>query len=293
MIRRVDMVSVMAAAVPQWAHRDARRACEHRAAESGAFWRAFHRQQRAFDYLCEACAAGVGSDSPGRLLPVSPDLVERLERDGVWEGVIGFPGAIDDPLQFSLLRDPIGVRFEEVRAVAPVADGPGERWIVGCEDWLFELDSEIGSSRQVAPLPADLQMAPNADLAVATDRAGHFVALAPAYGRHGAVIETSTGRVTMRLDRGDYQLRVCRFPLAFADMADRTVLVYATEWNRLDCSDPSTGTCLTDRDTPQHRETGDTDAHYLDYFFCGLRTSPGGRWRPGTSRPGRAASVGI
>ncbi|MET9956485.1 hypothetical protein ABZ135_33735 [Streptomyces sp. NPDC006339] len=77
----------MSIAIPRWAHRDARGACEHRAAASGAYWRAFHPGQRTFDYLCQACASGAtGGEPAGGLVAASPDLVERLEREGVWEG---------------------------------------------------------------------------------------------------------------------------------------------------------------------------------------------------------------
>ncbi|MFD7261690.1 hypothetical protein [Streptomyces sp. NPDC059874] len=210
---------------------------------------------------------------------MSPDLVDRLEREGVWEGVVGFPNPVDAPQQLGLVRQPLGVRLEGIRAVTPVADGPGERWIVVSDDGLIELDTAgDGAIRRITALPAGpLLLDGDATPVVATDRVGRFVAVASAEGRHGAVIETSTGRVTMHLDRGDYHEDVCRFPLAFADIAGRTVLVHATEWNRLDCSDPSTGARLTDRDTPQYRTPGDKDAHYLDYFFCGLSVSPGGR----------------
>ncbi|MFJ9753046.1 hypothetical protein [Streptomyces chartreusis] len=218
------------------------------------------------------------TDVTARLVPVSPDLVERLERDGVWEGVLSFPDAIDDPDQLSLTLHPTGIYFDGVHAVVPVADGPGERWIVACEDGLFGLDSETGARIRIGPLPVGLfSESADTDLVVVTDRAGRFVAVAPAGGRQGVVIETSTGTVTMRLDRGDYHANICRFPLAFAHVGDQTVLVHASEWNRLDCSDPATGTCLTERATPQCRGTSDVDVHYLDYFFSSLSVSPGSR----------------
>ncbi|MFJ9752512.1 hypothetical protein [Streptomyces chartreusis] len=89
------------------------------------------------------------SDIAARLVPVSPDLVERLERDGVWEGVLRFPDAIDGPDQLSLILHPTGIYFDEVHAVVPVTGGPGEQWIVACKDGLFRLDSETGARTRI------------------------------------------------------------------------------------------------------------------------------------------------
>ncbi|MGW9211017.1 hypothetical protein ACWGR4_29035 [Embleya sp. NPDC055664] len=53
--------------------------------------------------------------------------------------------------------------------------------------------------------------------------------------------------------------------------------MHATAWNRLDCSDPSTGANLTHRASPSPQREMPVDEHYLDYFFCGLSVSPTGR----------------
>ncbi|MFI1586281.1 hypothetical protein [Embleya sp. NPDC020630] len=266
---------------PGWALRDARRACPHLDVDDASFLRVFHPGRRTFDYLCEPCAERAteeGARAGVELAVVSAEDVERLEQDGIWEGVVGFPGAIDGPDRIALLRRPSDVRLGGFRAAVPVADAPGERWIVACDEVLLELDGRTGLTREIAAIPLDSpDKGANAELVLATDRAGRFVAVAQAKGRHGAVVETASGRVLMRLDRGDYHVRVCEFPVAFADVAGRTVLVHATAWNRLDCSDPSTGANLTHRESPSPRREMPVDEHYLDYFFCGLSISPTSR----------------
>jgi hypothetical protein len=95
-------------------------------------------------------------------------------------------------------------------------------------------------------------------------------------GRRGAVVDLACGRVTMALDRGNYHESVCEFSVAFFRHRDRTLLVHATGWNRLDVSDPATGRLLTPREEVEWRPSEPRPPHYLDYFHCGLAISPDG-----------------
>lgn len=73
---------------------------------------------------------------------------------------------------------------------------------------------------------------------------GRFAAVANTYGQTGAVIDLDSRTTTMKLARGNYHTEHCRFPLAFFKADDRQLLIHATDWNRLDISDPATGSCL-------------------------------------------------
>ncbi len=105
--------------------------------------------------------------------------------------------------------------------------------------------------------------------ALHTSADGRFAAVVTDYGAVGAVIELSTGSVVSLLDRHDYHARTTPFPVAFTRLGDDTVVIAATEWNRLDAFDAATGRLLTARDTAEH---------YLDYFHGTLALSPSGRW---------------
>lgn len=78
----------------------------------------------------------------------------------------------------------------------------------------------------------------------------------------------------MRLDRGDYHEEHCNFPLAFFENRGRLLMVHGTDWNRLDVSDPVTGTLLTERSLTSYQDGQQQPDHYLDYFHCGLAVSP-------------------
>lgn len=270
-------------ASPGWAFRDGTSACEHLADSSdGDFWRVFDGPGRRFAYACAACAEAGVLRGPWLL---SAEFVERLECDGDWVGCRGTPTALLASKRGRVRIDPQRIDIAGLRGVVPVVAGPGERWIALVEDGLIEFEGHEAVVRSVANVRADLQSFIDPldkdperarSVVLECDLQGRYVALAPAGGRYGAVIDTRTGVETMRLDRGDYHEDVCEFPLAFAEVDGRPVLIHGTAWNRVDCSDPASGRCLTTRPTRQHTADRGSDPHHLDYFFCGLAVSPSG-----------------
>ena len=58
----------------------------------------------------------------------------------------------------------------------------------------------------------------------------------------------------------------------------RTLVVHATDWNRLDVSDPATGERLTLRDLPQPESGQPRPNRYMDYCHAGLSVSPDYEW---------------
>lgn len=107
---------------------------------------------------------------------------------------------------------------------------------------------------------------------------GRFVAIANRRGVKGAVVDLSNGRTTMSIYREDYYAEHCPFPLAFVQRESKWLLIHATQWNRLDVSDPETGELLTVRVSPQYEIINSRPEHYLDYFHATLLPSPDGRW---------------
>jgi hypothetical protein len=77
----------------------------------------------------------------------------------------------------------------------------------------------------------------------------------------------------MLLERDDYHNEHCTFPVAFCAHEGRTLLIHATAWNRLDVSDPVTGTLLTARGPTSYSRGEERPEHYLDYFQCRLCVS--------------------
>lgn len=104
---------------------------------------------------------------------------------------------------------------------------------------------------------------------------GRHAAIVVEGGREGIVVEVLTGRLTMRLDGGEYHEDTVPFSACFVPFQGRDVLVHRTEWNRLDAADPATGESFTERDM-ESVESEKVEERHLDYFHGQLWPSPDG-----------------
>ncbi|WAS99422.1 hypothetical protein [Nannocystis punicea] len=157
-------------------------------------------------------------------------------------------------------------------AAAALVDGDRSAWLVVQDGALWRVDVEPDGGRmiRVCALAGQLE---GEDLRIEVAPDGRFAAVVERRGQYGVVLEVASGAITMRLDRGRYHVSQYDFACVFA--ADGA-LVHATEWNRLDVSDPATGELLTPRTASEG--AGGRPEHALDYFHAGLSVSPDGRW---------------
>ncbi|MCP3102317.1 hypothetical protein LZ198_25940 [Myxococcus sp. K15C18031901] len=163
------------------------------------------------------------------------------------------------------------------RAIAPVGTEAHSRWLaVDATGGLLLLDLDAGDTTRVGTLPPE-SVTLDAELELRVSDCGGFAAVANRFGSRGVVVSLRSGAVTMRLDRGDYHETRCSFSVAFFQDEGRARIVHATQWNRLDVSDPATGELLTPRGDAVDNEDGPAE-HSLDYFHCGLTVSPDGEW---------------
>jgi hypothetical protein len=232
------------------------------------------------DLLCAACAA---AEAPAEALRTVCDLCmrKRLGRIFGSRGIIGRP---------EVLSRPTALRFEHrehtlpalagtsLLALTPFVDPPRPGWIaVDARGGLLLIDLDNGTLTRLCSLSTE-EVQLSEPLALHVSSCGRFAAVVNVSGQKGVVVELTSGAVTMRLDRGDYHEEHCVFSVAFFRDGPRTLLVHATDWNRLDVSDPATGELLTPRDLPQWERDKPEPPHYLDYFHCGLTVSPDGAW---------------
>jgi hypothetical protein len=169
--------------------------------------------------------------------------------------------------------------------LAPVTSGSRPVWLLLTEDGQigrFDADSGEWDLLARAAVPAEPDHKPWAGHQLRhrlfADPPGDFAAVVSDYGRHGQVIDLSSGAPTLALDGGSYHQETVPFSLAFAQHKGRAVVIHRTDWNRLDVSDAATGELLTSRRLARYRRGKPLPAHYLDYFHGALHLSPGGRW---------------
>ena len=230
--------------------------------------------------LCSACAAEADMRA-GALRSVCLACFARVATDGSWDGSVGVPGILERQTNLQFEHQDVALPdgcTGPLRAIAPIDALAQSIWVALTVDGtLIRLDLEHGSIQSLATLSTDaLQLDVPVTLQLSSD--GRLAAVVNTYGRFGQVVDLTTGAQTMTLDRGNYHEDVCQFPLAFFTHADRPLLVHATNWNRLDISDPLSGALLTAREPTSYQRGEPRPEHYLDYFHCGLSVSPNQEW---------------
>ncbi|HEY0188858.1 MAG TPA: hypothetical protein VGC67_15305 [Cellulomonas sp.] len=116
---------------------------------------------------------------------------------------------------------------------------------------------------------------------------GSVVVVATDAGTEGLVVETATGRTTMRITAVDHHAETVELSVAVLRHRGRQVVLHRTAWNRLDASDALTGALLTER-APAASDDGARSERDLDYFHgplavnrSGTRVADGGWvWHP-------------
>lgn len=144
------------------------------------------------------------------------------------------------------------------------------------ELWRLELHSGIAVKLLQVDIPGFNPAHPQQ---IVLSRDERFAAISNRFGQHAALYDLQNLQEVMKLSRDDYHYDTCTFPLAFAELDNRTVLIKGTEWKRLDMLDVKSGVLLTGRESPVF----DSDdrvrpEHYLDYFYGKLHVSPDGEW---------------
>jgi hypothetical protein len=201
--------------------------------------------------VCEKCFTAVHEGTFGQLGVVGkPEvLVAREERCS-----LAFVGSFEFPvrvLSAAVLRNRWIALLEDgsLQMIGPDGDNP--------EHWMQLEPHELDFSK-----PIDLH----------ASKCGKYLAVTNNGGRHGIVCDLAWNKVAMLLDRQDYHEEQTPFPVIFCGPGDDTRIIHASNWNRLDISNPATGQCLTQRKT-DFVEESQRPKDYLNFFVGELTLS--------------------
>ncbi len=248
---------------------------------------------------CRACKDAQTPD----LAAVCDTCFDEMERcPGVFVGVRGTPEILQrrSGLQFAHRKiDLPGLVADELIAFAPLAHGRRSSWVaLRADGTLLRLDLDRPASSEVcsvdltelgarAPFEADPSQRQEqaarwsgryfrGDYFVEPSPDGRFVAVVATRGPRGLVVDVASGLTTLRLDRGAYHVEASEFPVAFLVDESLTVVIHASDWNRLDMADAATGALLSARSPTSYREGEPAPHHYLGYFHGALLVAPDG-----------------
>jgi hypothetical protein len=225
-----------------------------------------------YDLCCAACAQ---AGQRPELVEVCEGCVARAEQR-MAAGIVGEPEIQRrlEPVRGQLSRTALPVVPIDV---APLDSCPGQWLVLGAGEllrWHAASGEIIGRWPVKLPGTGPERKRP-ARYRLHASAGGEFAVIAADYRQHGVVIELKHGRVTMELDRGTYHVEETPFPVAFLQIDSQLLLAHATDWNRVDLSDPGTGLMLTPRQF-DNAEAGQLPEHPLDYFYGALYPSPDG-----------------
>jgi hypothetical protein len=259
-------------------------------------YKRFTGMELTYDLVCANCSRDPGQIEVG-LANVCSECFHAIEGDR-WqeEGIVGKPEVLTRPstLRFEHekvdLPELVGLSILEVQ---PIEGSPGSWLACISTGALVEIIPAQRSVRVMAQVPLEALEFDGPNIrepqrawpglagpacALRVSYNGELAAIANRYGQKGVVMDLATGKVAMSLLRDEYHADVSTFPLAFVDLDKRVLLIHGTEWNRLDVSDPRTGTLLTERGPTSHKRGEVRPEHYLDYFHCSLSVSPGQKY---------------
>lgn len=232
----------------------------------GPYWKIFTGQGWHYGLCCPTCRRG-----EPLWREATQDEMDTIEDRGYWEGVQGEPEVLRRPSGQTFLQVPLSLNeldSRTVKAVVALTNG----WLA-----LTEKGELVAFDTATVHLltTVSLNLALHLSLCVSPDES--LVAVYETRGCQGLVLERSTGNPLSQFQRTDSHAEVSPFGIAFVEHENRSLLIYATAWNRLDISDPRTGQCLTERTLPTSQQ-GVSQPHDMDYFHGALFPSPQGGW---------------
>jgi len=225
--------------------------------------------------VCPDCAKASLGELSGKLWKICKACQDDLTLGNFCMETVGLPEFFRREEGLTLLHKEISIPqliSEQILDVKPVEEGNVGQWMVlTANQDLWRVDMQSGKAEKLINLTSE-QMG-FSKLEISND--GRFAAIYKINGRYGCVVDTSVMQISMRLDHG--LLAGNRFPLSFFEMENRTLLIHATNLNRLDISDPCNGVLITKREFPKYSQEK-PQPRFLVYFHGKLCVSPDGMW---------------
>ena len=237
--------------------------------------RLFTGTGQAYELLCETCA-GSNEGFASKTLTICNQCFDLLEEEHCWVGISGQPEIRRESSSLKFEHTTVsieGLSHNSLLDIRPMESSAGI-WIgLTQAGELLKIDFPAKRFSVVAQInKSDFDFLK--PLSITVSPSGNFVALTETLGQRGTVIDLFTGMAAMQLRRDDYHCDVSPFPLAFFVSNEKELIVHATQWNRLDISDPATGKLLTDRSQSVPIDPKALPDRYLNYFHGRLHVSP-------------------
>ncbi|VAW70262.1 hypothetical protein MNBD_GAMMA09-1602 [hydrothermal vent metagenome] len=242
----------------------------------------FTGENNAFDLVCEKCVSLIKSNIKPDLYSIDQQAHAEIEEYNWLECKVPIIGEMKLPVSHPDFEFKSRVLAENIlsdKKICAIEPHPVEpyKWFAVSDSgelYIFDVDT-LQAHLIYSLLPQWIDLKEPLHLSVSAD--GLFIAVANCYGVYGEVINVQSSTQTMKLERSDYHVEHCYFPLVFTEYREQPLLIHATDWDHLDVSDPATGVRVV-----MHPEKFDSDRceqHERAASFRGeLLVSPDHNW---------------
>ena len=243
-------------------------------------YRQFTGLGNAYNLFCNQCWANQ-AELEANLRQVSPEKFEDVDGYGSCEGFIGEAEVLQRPSDLKFihalhwLRKPLP---SSILSIQPEHNVTTSTWIaILASREVVRIELDKGTFNRLCVIKSS-SINFSEKIAVHLSPDNQLLAIVNERGSLGIVVDLSTGKPMMELNRGKYYPAQTPFPVAFFQVSDEIFLVHGTNWNRLDISNPRTGKLLTERAYVPSNEANTRPEHYLDYFHGFPVISPDAKW---------------
>lgn len=254
--------------------------CSHLAAVPDEHYVWFTGRLLEFHWVCPSCAAKY-PELPSEMIDATDEVFNACEQESSWQGICGRPEIKTrlTSLQFTHdeFRTPPTSNTSRLIDVQPNLQSNG-KWFVLRESGDFDIVDFRQSESVTLHRLSDLGFEINDETSFCLSRKNDYIAVFEVSGRRACLVDFASGAILAHLDRGEYRPQNSHYPIVFFESSGRTLLVSATDWNRLDIIDPSSGAVLTDRSPTSYTHGEQRPPRYLDYFHAQLLVSPNQEW---------------
>ncbi len=167
----------------------------------------------------------------------------------------------------------------DILAITPIEQHSERLLILTQTGFLYDYQADIKKLKvlyqiNLPPLPNDDESRyKSAQYALHSSPNGQYIAIVVNYGQFGVVIKTQTGEILLNLDAKNYHNNTVPFSLAFTSFNYDDIVIYRSDWNKLNAYNLSLNKNLTERHIAKY-EHEQCPEHYLNYFHGALYISP-------------------
>lgn len=239
----------------------------------------FTGKGKEYYLICEECKENI-DDIERVINEVIPETFKKID-DDIWccIGIIGEPQILTKRTNLHFKHELIKLKNQIESDILGIAaldlNNDILVFVVTNVREILSISLSTGEVSNLYTFSEQVKIDFSEDISIHISKDGSMAAVVNTLGQNGIVIDLIDKTVLMNLDRGSYHVNSSVFPITFFKYGSEQLIIHATDWNRLDITNPKSGELLTSRSVEKMKYG---EAYYLDYFHSGISISDDNMW---------------